>query len=288
MLSAFRLLVVAVLLHYGIVALDVIEAQGRVLRQQNEELDRRRRDAEEAARRRTEVLAHASHDLRTPVYAIRLMAEVLGLTAENPSLATRVPDLVNRLQANARSLDQLMSDMLDVASIDLGHIVVQETVFSLNDLLVEQYSNLLALADAKKLRLQVEAPDPPLWLRTDRGKLARVLSNLLGNAIRFTQNGSIVISVRKTTTLVLIDVRDTGVGIAAAQLNHIFDEFAQLQNGPCDDNDGSGLGLPICRGLIAALGGAIAVESELGQGSTFTASLSALCAVPPHTARDGD
>lgn len=279
LLSASTLLVVALLLHYRMAALDTIEAQRRVLRQQNEELDRRRSDAEEAVRRKTRVLASASHDLRTPVYAIRLMAEVISLAAENPALATQLPELVERLQANARSLDRLISDLLDVASIDLGRIAVQETIFPLNDLLVEQCSNLLSLADAKKLRLEVQAPDPPVWLRTDRVKLARVLSNLLANAIKFTQNGSIAVSVSEMPALVLIHVRDTGVGIAAEHLNHIFDEFAQLQNRALDHEDGLGLGLAICRRLIEALGGAITVESEPGQGSIFTASLPSRCHV---------
>jgi two-component system, sensor histidine kinase len=279
LLSASTLLMVAFLLHFRMAALDTIEAQRRTLTRQNEELDRRRRDAEEAVRRKTRVLAAASHDLRTPVYAIRLMAEVVALAARAPSLATQVPDLVERLQANAGALDRLISDLLDVASIDLGRITVQESSFSLDDLLVEQCGNLLPLSDAKQLRLEVGASDQPTWLRTDREKLARVLSNLLGNAIKFTRNGSITVSVSQTPELVLIRVRDTGVGIAAEHLEHIFDEFAQLQNEAVEHAGGSGLGLAICRRLMEALGGSITVESELGQGSVFTASLPSRCHV---------
>jgi signal transduction histidine kinase len=288
-LSASTLLVVAVLLHYRMVALDTIEAQALALRETNKELDRRRREAEEATKRKTRVLASASHDLRTPVYGIRLMAEALSLTAKNPSLATQVPDLAERLQTNADCLDSLISDLLDIASIDLGRLAVQETSFSLSGLLTEQCSNFLPVAGAKRLRLEVEAAGNSIWLRTDRVKLARVLSNLLENAIKFTDEGSILVSVSQTPEMVLIRVRDTGIGIASEHLEQIFDEFAQLRRGEGDTDDGSGLGLPICRRLIGTLGGNITVESELGRGSMFTASLPFRCRVDdPHRQSGAD
>ena len=137
---------------------------------------------------------------------------------------------------------------------------MQESTVSLDALLVEQCGNLRPLAQAKELRLEVEAPDQPVWLRTDRVKLGPVsVSNLLGNAIKFTQNGGIVVSVSVMPEQVLIRIRDTGVGIAAEYLDRIFDEFAQLQNGIDDHGEGWGLGLSICRRLIEALGGGITV-----------------------------
>ena len=240
LLAAAAMLLIALLLHYRMAALDTMEAQSRLLRQQNEELDRRRREAEEATRRKTHLLASASHDIRTPVYAIRLMAEVIGQAADDPSLAAQIPDLVKRLHANALSLDRLILDLLDVARIDLGGIEIRETIFPLNDLLVEQSSNLLPLADAKELRLEVEVPDQPIWIRTDRVKLARVISNLLGNAIKFTQIGSVAVSVSETAELVRIRVRDTGTGIAKEHLDHIFDEFAQFHNEAAQPRRGMG------------------------------------------------
>lgn len=279
LLSAATVLLIATLLHYRMVALDTMEGQRRMLEQQNEELDRRRGEAEETTRRKTQLLASASHDLRTPVYAITLMTEAIGQAAGKPWLATQIPDLIERMKANALSLDRLISDLLDVTRFDSGHIAVQETTVSLYELLVEQCSTLHPLAQAKELRLAVEAPDRPILLRTDRIKLARVVSNLLGNAIKFTQNGSIAVNVSVMPEQVLICVRDTGVGIAAEHLDRIFDEFAQLQNGTDGHGEGWGLGLPICRRLIEALGGRITVESEPGQGSTFVMSLPSRCLV---------
>ena len=279
LLAVAAMLVIAFLLHFRMAALDTMEAQRGLLRQQNEELDRRRREAEEATRRKTQLLASASHDIRTPVYAIRLMAEVIGQAADDPSLAAQIPDLVKRLQVNALSLDRLISDLLDVARIDLGSIEMQQTIFPLNDLLVEQCSNLLPLADAKELRLEVEVSGQPIWIRADRVKLARVISNLLGNAIKFTQIGSVAVSVSETAELVQIRVRDTGAGIAKEHLDHIFDEFAQFHNEMRNHDEGWGLGLPICRRLIAALGGEISVESKPGLGSIFIVSLPSRCNV---------
>ncbi len=279
LLSAATVLLIATLVHYRMAALNTMEAQRRMLEQQNEELDRRRGEAEEATRRKTQVLASASHDLRTPVYAITLMAEAIRQAAGKPSLAAQIPDLMERLQANALSLDRLISDLLDVTRFDSGHIAVQESTFSLDELLVAQCNDLRPLAQAKELRLEVDVPDQPIWLRTDRVKLARVASNLLGNAIKFTQNGSISVNASVMPEQVLIRVRDTGVGIAAEHLDRIFDEFAQLQNGADGHGEGWGLGLPICRRLIEALGGRITVESEPGQGSTFITSLPSRCLV---------
>jgi signal transduction histidine kinase len=279
LLAAAAMLLIALLLHYRMAALDTMEAQRRQLKQQNEELDRRRREAEEATRRKTQLLASASHDIRTPVYAIRLMAEVIGQAADDPSLAAQIPDLVKRLQANALSLDRLILDLLDVAHMDLGGLEIRETIFPLNDLLVEQSSNLHPLADAKELRLEFEVSDQPIWIRTDRVKLARVISNLLGNAIKFTQIGSVAVSVSETAELVRIRVCDTGTGIAKEQLDRIFEEFTQLHNEARNHDEGWGLGLPICRRLIAALGGGISVESKPGLGSIFIVNLPSRCHV---------
>ncbi len=277
LLAAAAVLLTAFLVHCRMAALDTMEAQREVLRQQNEELDRRRGEAEEASQRKTSLLASASHDLRTPVYAITLMAETIRQAAGNASLATQIPDLVERLQANALSLDRLISDLLDVTRFDSGLIALQESTFSLDELLVEECSNLRPLAQAQALRLEIELPDQPIWLRTDRVKLARVLSNLLGNAIKFTQSGSIAVSVSAKSEQVLIRVCDTGVGIAAEHLDRIFDEFAQLTNATGDHGEGWGLGLPICRRLVEALGGGIAVESQPGHGSIFTTCLPSRC-----------
>ena len=300
-LAAAALLLTAGLLHVWMMAVDTADAQSRILKnqneqleavnqellrrdaeiaRQNEELDCRRREAEEASSRKTQFLASASHDIRSPVNAINLMAEVICRTADHPDLAAQVPALAHRLQANALSLADLVSEILDIARLDSGRLSLQESTFSLNDLLADECLRLNSLAQAKSLWLKVEPSAPPISLRTDRVKLARVLGNLLTNAIKFTESGGVTVS----STLVpgrgvMIRVRDTGVGIAPEHLAEVFDEFAQVGNAARDHIKGWGLGLAICRRLIAALGGQVTVESELNHGSTFTIALPPSCSV---------
>jgi signal transduction histidine kinase len=244
------------------------------------ELDIRRREAEEASVRKTRFLASVSHDIRTPVNAINLMAEVIRRAADNPALAEQVPHLVQRLQANALALVELVTDMLDISRFDSGKVEVQESEFSLGEMLAEEGRQLLPLAQEKNLALVVEPPQRPLWLRTDRVKLARIIGNLVGNAIKFTQAGSVRLSAALDSDRHLhIRVSDTGPGIPPEHVNHIWDEFAQLRNPARDREKGTGLGLAICKRMIEVMGGSIGVESTVGRGSVFTVTLPPSCVV---------
>jgi signal transduction histidine kinase len=300
-LDAVAVLLTAGLLHVWIVSIDTMEAQARLIKEkndkleaanvelvrreekiarQNEELDRRRQDAEEASARKTRLLASASHDIRTPVSTINLMAEVIRRTAENPALATQLPALAQRLQSNALSLVDLVSAVLDTAHFESGHMEYRESEFSLNALLASNCRDFLPEAQAKALRLQVEAPERTIWLRTDRVKLQRVISNLITNAIKFTDNGGVTVTAALTADrAALICVRDTGIGIAPQELDGIFDEFAQLRTPDGGRKTGWGLGLAICRQLVNLMGGKITVESALNQGTTFSVRLPVKCVV---------
>lgn len=138
------------------------------LKQLQRELDLRRREAEEGSVRKTRFLASVSHDIRTPVNAINLMAEVIRRAVDNPALAPQVPHLAQRLQANALALTELVSDVLDVARFDVGKVELQESEFAVNELLAEEHRQLLPLAADKGLALDLDLPDRPLWVRTDR------------------------------------------------------------------------------------------------------------------------
>jgi signal transduction histidine kinase/CheY-like chemotaxis protein len=244
------------------------------------ELDLRRREAEEASVRKTRFLASVSHDIRTPVNAINLMAEVIRRAVDNPALAPQVPHMAQRLQANALALVELITDVLDVARFDVGKVELQESEFALNELLAEEHRQLQPLAADKRLTLELDPPDRPLWVRTDRVKLARVLGNLIGNAIKFTESGTVRLGARLgPDRQVVIRVADTGLGIAPEHQAFIFDEFAQLRNPARDREHGTGLGLAICKRLAEVMGGSIAVESTPKHGSTFTVTLPAACVV---------
>jgi signal transduction histidine kinase len=300
-LATVTVLLTAGLLHAWTLALDKLEEQGHSLKvqneqldaanrellrcheeitRQNEELDRRRREAEEASGRKTHLLASVSHDIRSPLNSINLVAQLIRSTADDPALAAEIPRLAQRVQANALSLADLVSDVLDVSALDSGRVELHECEFSLNELLTEERHRLLPLAQAKNLALAAESTAPPVWVRADRVKLARVLSNLVTNAIKFTQSGGVTLTAGLTAErAVLIRVRDTGVGIAAESLGHVFDEFTQLANSGRDPAKGWGLGLAICRRLVELMGGAISAESQPNRGSIFTVRLPPACVV---------
>jgi signal transduction histidine kinase len=299
--DAVAVLLTAGLLHVWIISVDTAEAQAQLLKtqndeleaanvelmrheekiaHQNEELERRRREAEEASARKTQFLTSVSHDIRTPVNTINLMAEVIRRTAENPALAAQLPKLAQRLQANALSLADLLSTVLDTARLESGRVEYQESMFSLNALLASSCEDLLPAAQAKTLQVQIELPERTIWLRTDRIKLQRVISNLVSNAIKFTDHGTVTVTAALTADRdAVICVQDTGIGIAPQQLERIFTEFAQAGNASSSGNSGWGLGLSICRRLITLIGGRITVESELNQGSVFKVRLPPECVV---------
>jgi signal transduction histidine kinase len=279
-LAGVALVLTAGLLHVGIIGLDLLDAQRRSLKAQNEELDRRRREAEEVSNRKTRFLASVSHDIRSPINTISLMAEVLCRAADNPQLAIQVPDIAHRLQTNALALADLVGDVLDIARFDAVEVEIHLSEFSLSDLLADECARARPLAEAKNLWLEVEPPEDLIRLRSDRLKLVRIVGNLLGNAIKYTQTGGVTVTAtHEPNNSALIRVRDTGVGIAPEQLERIFDEFVQLSNPERDRSKGCGLGLAICHRLVKALGGRIAVESQPGDGSDFTVCLPSSCVV---------
>jgi signal transduction histidine kinase len=302
-LAAATVLLTAGLLHAWTLALDTLETQGQSLKaqneqldaanrellrcqeeitRQNEELDHRRREAEEASGRKTRLLTSMSHDIRSPLNAINLMAQVIRRTADNPALAAEIPGLAQRLQSNALSLADLVTDVLDIAAFESGRIDLRESEFSLDELLAEECRCLLPLAQAKGLRLAVEPTVAPVWVRADRVKLARVVNNLVTNAIKYTETGGVTLTAGLTPARgVLVRVCDTGVGISPEDLERIFDEFAQLRNPDHDRNKGWGLGLAICWRLLGVMGGTIKVESQPNRGSVFDVHLPPACVVAP-------
>jgi signal transduction histidine kinase len=296
-LDAAALMLIAGLLHIWMASLDVRDLQSQLLRvqnaklvahearivQQNEELSRSRREAEEANRRKTRLLNAVSHDIRNPVNTINLLAEAIRRSTEDPAQVVNVPQLAKRLQANAQSLVVLVSEVLDVAHLDSGILQLREETFSLNEFIATMCRDLGALAEAKSLYLHFEPSEPAVRVHTDRVKLGRIITNLVMNAIKFTNNGGIAVSAALTDDgATVIRVRDSGVGMAASQLEQIFDEFAQFDSAAANPNRGWGLGLAICRRLASFIGIGIDVESKPGQGSVFSVCLPAACLV--HTA----
>ena len=298
-LAVVTLLCTACLLHAWTMAIDAIEVQGRKIRmrneelgranaellrlkeevtRQNEELDLRRSVAEEASTRKTRLLATVSHDIRSPLHAINLMAQIIKRSADDPTSSADVPRLAQRLQANVLSAADLVTDILDISSIDSGQVTLHDSEFSLDDFIAEECRRMRPLAEAKGLSLEAEPSLIPVCIRTDHLKLARILNNLVSNAVKFTESGGVTLSAELTPQqTVVIHVRDTGIGIKSDYLDWIFDEFSQVRDAEAQSERGWGLGLAICRRLTDAMGGSIKVESKPNVGSVFSVELPSLC-----------
>jgi signal transduction histidine kinase/ActR/RegA family two-component response regulator len=255
-----------------------------------EELERRRREAEDASLRKTRFLAAISHDIRTPANAINLIAELMmkitaSVAEKNPgdTSAAELPSMANDLRASSLALVQLVSDVLDVTRYDYGKIEMQVSEFPLSALLADQMRQYSSDVQAKGLSLSADET-PGIVLRGDRVKLGRVIANLLGNALKFTESGGVLIrAMVRPDGRAIISVSDTGPGIAPEHQQHIFDEFYQVKNPARDRMHGTGLGLAICQRLVKAMDGTLQVSSDLGRGATFTVTLPIhmLASAPP-------
>jgi signal transduction histidine kinase len=220
------------------------------------------------------MLASISHDIRTPIHTISLMAEVIRRSAWGPASQERLAASAQRLQSHALSVAELLSEVIDLASFDAGEVTLHRSEFLLDELLVELAQRMAPLAEAKGLKLRVLGAGAPLPVQTDKAKLGRVLGNLVSNAVKFTAQGAVTLSVEVDPNGYLcIRVDDTGCGIPAASLERIFGEFCQEDAAATRSGSGWGLGLSICRRLTRLLGGDLLVASQPGVGSTFTVVL---------------
>ncbi len=238
------------------------------------ELERRRTDAEQASIRKTRFLAAVSHDIRTPANAITLISELILRAAADPRRAEEVAGLVRDLRSTARGLVELVTEVLDIARFDSGRHELDISEFPLQVVVRAELRRFTPLAEEKRLRLTLDDRLPDVQVRTDRLKLARILANLIGNAVKFTDCGFVNIAICPAAEDgVQVRVQDSGVGISAEHLASIFDEFFQIKNPERDPAKGTGLGLAICKRLVDQLGALLSVESTLGVGTTFSLTL---------------
>ncbi len=293
-LVAMTMVLTAALLHAWMRALDAVDARDRTLeaqnrnlqnfqqqlQEQNDALERRRREAETASGRKTILFAAVSHDVRAPLAAIGLIAQAIGRSVNGLALVERIPALARQICVNSITVEQLVSDIVDFSTFELGNVELHPSDFAVAELIGQQCQSLLPLAEAKKLSLKIEPLADPIFIRTDRTKLGRVVMNLIMNSVKYTNAGSVWIEAgRSDGGGVWLRIRDSGIGIAADDLARIFDEFAQLQPQQSPRNQGWGLGLSICHRMVALMGGTIKVDSSPMVGSTFTVSLPPSCVV---------
>jgi PAS domain S-box-containing protein len=230
--------------------------------------------AEEASRTKSEFLARMSHELRTPLNSVIGFANIL-LKNKAGNLREQDGAYLARILENGKHLLLLINDILDLAKIEAGKVAIEERQVDLHELIIGVVSQFDPQT-RPEVRLRTEIPQELQPLVTDSARLTQVLLNLVGNAVKFTERGEIVVAVeraRGTQAPARITVSDTGIGIPEHRLDAIFDAFEQAESTTSRKYGGTGLGLPISRALCDLLGYVISVRSAAGEGTTFTIDL---------------
>ncbi|MDM8525531.1 ATP-binding protein [Desulfococcaceae bacterium HSG8] len=247
---------------------SVREKTGDLIRA-NEVLQSTNKELQVANRAKSEFLASMSHELRTPLNAILGFTQLMDRSLAMPSEEKENLAIIRR---SGENLLNLINDVLEMSKIEAGRTVLSEKVFDMHRLLDDLEDMFYLKVREKGLTLHSEcAAEVPQYIRTDDGKLRQVLVNLLGNAIKFTKEGRILVQVMNSGEKeqnLRFSISDTGAGIASDEMDSLFDTFVQTESGR-KSNEGTGLGLAISRKFIRMMGGDIAVESELGRGTVF-------------------
>jgi signal transduction histidine kinase len=244
------------------------------LAEANAELEAANERLKELDRLKSRFVSMVSHELRTPLNAIQGFAEMIEAGIYG-SVEEKQQNALDRIIANAKRLLDIVNELLDQARIEAGQIVLKITSFSPTELTDDFHSTMDVLAENKGLTLTTEVtPDMPAMLHGDRERLHQIVVNLVNNALKFTEEGGIHVCLhRPDADHWAIDVTDTGAGIPKEAQAYIFEPFRQVDGSETRTHKGVGLGLSIVKQLTELMGGEITIESEVGQGSTFTVVL---------------
>jgi signal transduction histidine kinase/CheY-like chemotaxis protein len=225
--------------------------------------------ADAANRAKSDFLSNMSHELRTPLNGVLGYAQILQ---RDPAVSPKQRTSLDAIHSCGQHLLTLINDVLDLSKIEAGRLELDQTPCDLAQLLKSVYDIVRPRAESRGVRFELDlAPNMPPSIVIDKTKLRQTIVNLAGNAVKFTEAGSVTLRARRDRDDVVIEVQDTGIGMTAQEASSVFDAFKQGEGGR--KHGGTGLGLAISKRIIDAMGGSIAVESQKGIGSTFTVRL---------------
>ena len=249
-----------------------LSSQSAELLEQNAELEMQKSQLGEASRLKTNFLSNMSHELRTPLNSVIALSGVL-----NRRLASTIPEeehsYIEVIERNGKHLLDLINDILDIARIEAGREDMEITNFSPGNLIEEVISMIKPQAKQKNIDLLFKSRGADKPIMSDSSKLRHIIQNLIGNAVKFTEIGQVVVSTSFAEEGISISVKDTGIGISQNSMEHIFDEFRQADSSTSRRYGGTGLGLAIAKKYANLLGGNISVKSEENKGSEFIVTL---------------
>ncbi|MBT8369659.1 MAG: histidine kinase, partial [Deltaproteobacteria bacterium] len=232
------------------------------------EIEHKGQELEIANKHKSEFLANMSHELRTPLNAILGYSELIidNIYGEVPE---KIRGVLERVEKNGRHLLSLINDVLDLSKIEAGRLTLSLNDYSIQDTIQTAITSVEALAVEKNIDLKVTVPKNLEKGKGDEQRIAQVILNLLGNAIKFTEQGEVKVEAALSNASFLISVTDTGIGLSKGDQEKIFEEFQQADRSSTRVKGGTGLGLSISKKIVEMHGGQIGVESTLGKGSRF-------------------
>jgi signal transduction histidine kinase/HAMP domain-containing protein len=236
------------------------------------EIEDKGRELQAANKHKSEFLANMSHELRTPLNAILGYTELI-IDNIYGDVTDKIKDVLERVEKNGQHLLNLINDVLDLSKIEAGRLYLSLNEYSIQDVIQTVFISVEALAGEKNLELKMKVSEGLKTGKGDEQRIAQVILNLVGNAIKFTEQGKIEVNATVSNESFLISVSDTGPGLSETDQKKIFDEFQQADNSSTRAKGGTGLGLSISKKIVEMHGGRIWVDSILGKGSTFSFTL---------------